>query len=78
MKILITSGGTKVSIDRVRSITNMSQGTFGSRIADAFFSKGLAAFRTGNEHEKSHRENHLLHGERQQGADAPDSERRDI
>ena len=46
MKILITSGGTKVPIDRVRSITNMSQGTFGSRIADAFFHKGLEAFRS--------------------------------
>ena len=46
MKILITSGGTKVPIDRVRSITNMSQGTFGSRIADAFFYKGLEAFRS--------------------------------
>lgn len=40
MKILITSGGTKVPIDRVRSITNMSRGTFGSRIADAFFHLG--------------------------------------
>lgn len=46
MKILITSGGTKVPIDRVRSITNMSQGTFGSRIADAFFANGLEAFRS--------------------------------
>jgi len=50
MKILITSGGTKVPIDRVRSITNMSRGTFGSRIADAFFAKGLGAFAAGNEH----------------------------
>ena len=50
MKILITSGGTKVPIDRVRSITNMSHGTFGSRIADAFFNDGLKVFRTGNEH----------------------------
>jgi phosphopantothenate-cysteine ligase len=33
MKILITSGGTKVPIDKVRDITNMSHGTFGSRIA---------------------------------------------
>jgi phosphopantothenoylcysteine decarboxylase/phosphopantothenate--cysteine ligase len=39
MKILITSGGTKIPIDRVRSITNMSKGTFGSRIADAFYTK---------------------------------------
>ena len=50
MNILITSGGTKIPIDRVRSITNMSQGTFGSRIADAFFDEGLEAFHTGNEH----------------------------
>lgn len=50
MKILITSGGTKVPIDRVRSITNMSHGTFGSRIADAFFNAGLKVFRTGNEY----------------------------
>lgn len=33
MRILITSGGTKVPIDRVRNITNMSSGTFGSKIA---------------------------------------------
>lgn len=33
MKVLVTSGGTKVPIDRVRDITNMSKGTFGSRIA---------------------------------------------
>ena len=32
---LITSGGTKVPIDMVRSITNMSRGTFGSQIADS-------------------------------------------
>lgn len=32
MKILVTSGGTKVPIDSVRDITNMSSGTFGSRI----------------------------------------------
>ena len=36
MKVLITSGGTKIKVDRVRSITNMSKGTFGSRIAEAF------------------------------------------
>lgn len=36
MKVLITSGGTKVKIDMVRSITNMSKGTFGSKIADSF------------------------------------------
>lgn len=53
MKILITSGGTKIPIDRVRSITNMSKGTFGSRIADAFFNEGLKRFRNGNEHGNS-------------------------
>ena len=40
MKILITSGGTKVPIDRVRHIANMSSGTFGSRIATEFLSQG--------------------------------------
>ena len=39
MKILITSGGTKVKIDLVRSITNMSRGTFGSQICDSFWRK---------------------------------------
>jgi len=39
MNILITSGGTKVPIDRVRFITNMSRGTFGSKIADVFYTK---------------------------------------
>ena len=33
MKILVTSGGTKIPIDKVRDITNMSTGTFGSKIA---------------------------------------------
>jgi phosphopantothenate-cysteine ligase len=33
MKILVTSGGTKIPIDKVRDITNMSKGTFGSKIA---------------------------------------------
>jgi len=42
MKVLITSGGTKVPIDKVRFITNMSSGTFGSRIA-------LEALMTGND-----------------------------
>jgi phosphopantothenate---cysteine ligase (CTP) len=35
MKVLLTSGGTKVPIDRVRSITNMSSGNFGAKIATA-------------------------------------------
>lgn len=33
MRVLLTSGGTRVPIDRVRHIGNMSRGTFGSRIA---------------------------------------------
>lgn len=37
MNILITSGGTKVPIDRVRDITNKSGGNFASKIANAFF-----------------------------------------
>lgn len=32
MRILLTSGGTKVPIDDVRSITNMSSGNFGAKI----------------------------------------------
>lgn len=36
MNVLITSGGTKVPIDSVRDITNMSQGTFGAKIATEF------------------------------------------
>lgn len=35
MKFLITSGGTKVPIDDVRHIGNMSKGTFGTEIARA-------------------------------------------
>jgi len=40
MKILVTSGGTKVPIDKVRDITNMSSGTFGSKIAKEFMLMG--------------------------------------
>lgn len=40
MKILITSGGTKIAIDLVRNISNMSKGTFGSDICKAFIEKG--------------------------------------
>jgi len=40
MKILITSGGTKVPIDRVRHIANMSSGTFGSRLATSALEAG--------------------------------------
>lgn len=32
MRILLTSGGTKVPIDEVRSITNMSKGTFPTKV----------------------------------------------
>jgi phosphopantothenate-cysteine ligase len=39
-KILITSGGTRVPIDRVRHVANMSQGTFGSDIASCFLHRG--------------------------------------
>lgn len=40
MRILVTSGGTKIPIDLVRSITNMSKGTFGSDICKSFLEKG--------------------------------------
>jgi phosphopantothenate-cysteine ligase len=36
MKVLVTSGGTRIAIDRVRHISNMSRGTFGSEIATRF------------------------------------------
>jgi phosphopantothenoylcysteine decarboxylase/phosphopantothenate--cysteine ligase len=41
MKILLTSGGTKIPIDMVRSITNMSKGTFGSAICKSFLEKDI-------------------------------------
>ena len=44
MKVLITSGGTKVKIDLVRSITNMSSGTFRSQIYDSFWRKLITLF----------------------------------
>lgn len=40
MKILLTSGGTKIPIDMVRSISNMSRGTFGSAICKEFLLRG--------------------------------------
>ena len=40
MKILLTSGGTKTHLDEVRSITNMSQGTFGNHICHALLQDG--------------------------------------
>ena len=36
LRVLVTSGGTKVKLDAVRSITNMSKGTFGAKIATEF------------------------------------------
>lgn len=47
MKVLITSGGTKIPIDKVRDITNMSTGTFGTKIAEACLRRGheVAFFR---------------------------------
>jgi phosphopantothenate-cysteine ligase len=36
MRVLVTSGGTKIPIDTVRHIGNMSNGTFGSKIATWF------------------------------------------
>lgn len=41
MRVLITSGGTKIPIDRVRHIANMSSGTFGSKIALESLKYGL-------------------------------------
>ena len=41
MKVLITSGGTRVPIDDVRSIVNMSTGRFGAELAARFISKGV-------------------------------------
>ena len=40
MRVLISSGGTKINIDMVRSISNMYRGTFGSQIADSFLKEG--------------------------------------
>jgi len=40
MKILLTSGGTVVPIDSVRRITNMSSGTFGSKIGTELLKLG--------------------------------------
>lgn len=44
MKILVTSGGTKIPIDRVRDITNMSSGTFGTKIAEELLRMGHEVF----------------------------------
>jgi phosphopantothenoylcysteine synthetase/decarboxylase len=42
MRVLITSGGTKVPIDGVRDITNMSHGNFGAKIAREFLNLNLS------------------------------------
>lgn len=44
MNILVTSGGTKIPIDMVRDITNMSRGTFGSKIALELLKLGHEVF----------------------------------
>ncbi len=50
MKILITSGGTKVPIDEVRHIGNMSSGTFASKIAtQALIDRDHVCFLTSSE-----------------------------
>jgi phosphopantothenoylcysteine decarboxylase/phosphopantothenate--cysteine ligase len=41
MKVLITSGGTKVPIDDVRFIGNMSSGKFGAALADEFDQRNI-------------------------------------
>lgn len=40
MKVLLTSGGTKVRLDEVRNIGNMSNGTFGDHICRALLAVG--------------------------------------
>lgn len=40
MKVFITSGGTKVRIDSVRHLANMSKGTFGANIATEAMNRG--------------------------------------
>lgn len=40
MKVLLTSGGTKVKIDDVRHVGNFSAGTFGNHLCHAFLEAG--------------------------------------
>ena len=40
LKVLLTSGGTRTTIDSVRHIGNMSRGTFGKHICDALLQAG--------------------------------------
>jgi phosphopantothenoylcysteine synthetase/decarboxylase len=44
MKVLLTSGGTKVPIDDVRHIGNMSSGTFGSKIGTKILEDGNSLY----------------------------------
>ena len=50
MNIFITSGGTRIPMDPVRSITNMSTGRFGSEIAKEFLRKGHNVLYLGAKH----------------------------
>lgn len=43
-KVLVTLGGTKIPIDEVRDITNMSSGTFGSKIIAELLQHGHDVF----------------------------------
>jgi len=43
MEILVTSGGTRVPVDRVRHIANMSRGTFGSKLATSLLCENPSA-----------------------------------
>lgn len=53
MRILITSGGTTVPIDPVRSITNASSGKFGSALAAAALRAGMKVTYLTSHHGKS-------------------------
>jgi len=50
MNIFITSGGTRIPIDPVRSITNMSTGRFGSEIAKEFLRRNHDVLYLGSKH----------------------------
>ncbi len=49
MRILVTSGGTKVPIDPVRDLTNKSRGVFGASIAAALLQAGAEVIYLGAE-----------------------------
>lgn len=50
LNIFITSGGTRIPIDPVRSITNMSTGRFGSEIAKSFLRRKHNVLYLGSKH----------------------------